>query len=85
VPLGALCGSSANRRGKAARRWSAERAAAHTDAAMSIFFMPIIASNARLAPSPPAANASVSARGLIQVAEPASLRRYCAGGSRIRV
>ena len=34
-------------------------------AAMSIFFMPIIASNARFASSPPAASASVSTRGVI--------------------
>ena len=34
-------------------------------AAMSIFFMPIIASNARFASSPPAAIASVSVRGVI--------------------
>ena len=34
-------------------------------AATSIFFMPIIASNARLASAPPAASASVSARGVI--------------------
>jgi len=34
-------------------------------AAMSIFFMPIITLNARFAPSPPAANASVSTRGVI--------------------
>jgi hypothetical protein len=34
-------------------------------AAMSIFFIPIIASNARFASSPPAASASVSARGVI--------------------
>src|SRR5439155_21418335 len=34
-------------------------------AATSIFFIPIIASNARFASSPPAANASVSTRGVI--------------------
>jgi hypothetical protein len=34
-------------------------------AAMSIFFMPIIALKARFASSPPAANASVSTRGVI--------------------
>ena len=34
-------------------------------AATSIFFMPIIASNARFASSPPAASASVSTRGVI--------------------
>src|SRR4029077_17727045 len=34
-------------------------------AAMSIFFMPIIASNARFASSPPAASALVSMRGVI--------------------
>jgi len=33
-------------------------------AAMSVFFMSIIASNARLARSPPAASAFVSARGV---------------------
>src|SRR6476660_1413452 len=33
--------------------------------ATSIFFMPIIASNARFASSPPAASASVSTRGVI--------------------
>ena len=35
------------------------------DAATSIFFMPIITSNARFASSPPAASASVSTRGVI--------------------
>jgi hypothetical protein len=34
-------------------------------AATSIFFMPIIASNARLPPAPPARNASISTRGVI--------------------
>src|SRR5712664_3184451 len=34
-------------------------------AAMSIFFIPIIASKARFASSPPAASASVSTRGVI--------------------
>jgi len=34
-------------------------------AATSIFFMPIIASNARFASSPPTASASVSTRGVI--------------------
>src|SRR5262249_596726 len=34
-------------------------------AATSIFSMPLIASNARFAPSPPAASASVSPRGVI--------------------
>src|SRR5262249_15832759 len=34
-------------------------------APMSIFFMPIIASNARFASSPPTASASVSTRGVI--------------------
>jgi len=35
-------------------------------AATSIFFMPIIESNARFASSPPAARASVSTRGVIE-------------------
>ena len=53
-------------------------------AAMSIFFMPIIASNARFASSPPAASASVSTRDVIcQVRRrnPSTALRYSAAAT----
>jgi hypothetical protein len=49
--------------GGAARRHQPRRAASMV--AMSIFFIGIIASKARFASAPPAASASVSARGAI--------------------
>src|SRR5262249_60974840 len=58
IPPLARCGSDTDRCNSQPRR-------AAVIAAMSIFFIPIIASNARFASSPPAASASVSTRGVI--------------------